>query len=156
MANLPDSAGNRQSDGETQRLEGIDRSVTVPVIAEQLDIAIVQHDTGVVRVRKVVHQADQTIDVGGTRTVVETRRVPVGRAVDSTQQPYHRDDHVLVVPVYEERLVRQIFLVEEVHVTTFREAFTQEATVALRREAAVVERFDTATQQWVTESGAAA
>lgn len=122
------------------------------MIAERFDVNTVREETGIVRVRKHVHHDTHAVSTPGYRDVVETRRVPVGRAVEATQAPHERDG-VLVIPVYEERLVRQLFLVEELHVVQRREHDPQQQTVDLRREEVVVERFDPARQQWQAERG---
>ena len=56
-----------------------------------------------------------------------------------------------MIPVYEERLVRQLVLVEEIHVRRRRESFEHTVATSLRREEVIVERLDPATHEWVAE-----
>ncbi len=127
-----------------------DADVVIPLVAEQAEVRKVLEHTGSVRFRKVVHAEDQALPTTGYREVVETVRVPMNRQVEASTPP-HRRDGVYVIPVYEERLVRQLFLIEEIHVTQRREQVSGGESVSLRREEVVVERLDPDTQQWVAD-----
>lgn len=124
--------------------------IVIPVLAEQAQVHLQHEHTGTVRVRKVVHQVTQPVAAQGYREVVETTRVPVNQVVEAVEAPRTVDD-LLVIPVYEERLVRQLVLVEEIHVRRRREAFEQTVATSLRREEVIVERLDPATRQWVAD-----
>ena len=126
------------------------QSVVIPVLAEQVQVDTVREHTGTVRVRKLVHQASEPVSTEGYREVVETTRVPINRTVQTVQPPWQQGD-VLVIPVYEERLVRQLVLREELHVQRRREPCQDSASVPLRREEVIVERLDPQTRQWVPE-----
>lgn len=125
-------------------------SFMIPVLREQLDVRVARERTGTVRLRKVVHETAVPVGATGFRETVETKRVAVNQAVDSTRAPWQQGD-TLVIPVYEERLVSQLFLLEEIHLTRRREAFDASATASLRREEVLVERLDPATGQWVCQ-----
>lgn len=125
-------------------------AVVIPVLAEQVQVDTVREHTGTVRVRKLVHQASEPVSTEGYREVVETTRVPINRTVQAVQPPWQQGD-VLVIPVYEERLVRQLVLREELHVQRRREPCQDSASVPLRREEVIVERLDPQTRQWVPE-----
>ena len=122
--------------------------IVIPVLAEQAQVHLQREHTGTVRVRKVVHQATEPVAAQGYREVVETTRVPVNQVVEAAEAPRTLDD-LLVIPVYEERLVRQLVLVEEVHVRRRRESFEHTVATSLRREEVIVERLDPATGQWL-------
>jgi len=124
--------------------------LVIPVLAEQAQVHLQREHTGTVRVRKVVHQVTEPVAAQGYREVVETTRVPVNQVVEAAEAPKTVGD-LLVIPVYEERLVRQLVLVEEIHVRRRREAFEHTVATSLRREEAIVERLDAASQQWVAE-----
>ncbi|MDB5884589.1 MAG: hypothetical protein JWR74_760 [Polaromonas sp.] len=124
--------------------------LVIPVLVEEAQVDILREHTGTVRVRKVVHQQNGPAALEGFREVVETTRVPVNQVVDAVQVPRSLDD-VLVIPVYEERLVRQLVLVEEIHVRRRRESLQPAEPTSLRREEVIVERLDPATRQWVAE-----
>lgn len=125
-----------------------DGRLVIPVLAEQAQVNVQREHTGTVRVRKVVHQVTEPVATQGYREVVETTRVPVNQVVEAVEAPRSLDD-LLVIPVYEERLVTQLVLVEEIHVRRRRETFEHTVATALRREEVIVERLDLATQQWV-------
>lgn len=130
--------------------EAAGQPLVIPVISEQLQVGTAREHTGIVRVRKVVHQVSQPLQAEGYREVVETVRVPVNQVVQAAREPW-RQGEVLVVPVCEERLVRQLVLVEEIHVRRRREPCRDSASASLRREQAIVERLDPQTRQWLPE-----
>ena len=126
---------------------------TVPVTEEQLEIGRRVVDTGrTLRLRKRVEEVPGTVHEPLAREVVEARRVPVGRVLQGPVGIRHEGD-VTIVPVVEERLVmrKELFLVEEIHLTRRREVRDADEQVTLRRESVVIERFDPATQQWLSE-----
>jgi len=124
--------------------------LVIPVLVEDAQVDILRERTGTVRVRKVVHEQTGPVVQEGFREVVETTRVAVNQVVDAVEAPKNSGD-LLVIPVYEERLVRQLVLVEEIHVRRRREALENTLSVSLRREEVIVERLDPATRQWVLE-----
>lgn len=123
---------------------------TIPVLAEQVQVQVEREQTGTVRLRKLVHEDSTPVSTEGFREFVETTRVPVNRVVEAAESSKIVGD-LLVIPVYEERVFKQLVLVEEIHVRRRREAFESTASVALRREEVVVERLDSATGQWVAD-----
>ena len=124
--------------------------ITIPVLAEKAQIEVHREHTGTVRVRKLVHQETMPVSSEGFRELVETTRVPVNQVVEAAESSRTLGD-LLVIPVYEERFVRQLVLVEEIHVRRRRQSFEQTTSVALRREELVVERLNPATGQWVAD-----
>lgn len=127
-----------------------DQRTVIPVLAEQAQVHLQREHTGTVRVRKVVHQVTEPVVAMGYREVVETTRVPVNQVVE-TAQTSRTLGELLVIPVYEERLVRQLVLVEEIHVRRRREPFEHTVATSLRREEVIVERLDPVTRQWVAD-----
>lgn len=114
----------------------------VPVIAEQLDVGRKVTETGVVRLRKLVHERHELVDQAVTRETVSVERVPVNRVVDGPVAVRQEGD-TTIVPVMEEVLVveRRLVLKEEVHIVRRRVTEPAEAQrVTLRREEIVVER----------------
>lgn len=136
----PGAAGSAQAGGQ----------LVIPVLSEQAQVQVQREHTGTVRVRKVVHEVTEPVSAKGYREVVETTRVPVNQVVESVEAPRTVDD-LLVIPVYEERLVRQLVLVEEIHVRRRREPFEHTVATSLRREEVIVERLDPLTRQWVAD-----
>jgi stress response protein YsnF len=136
-------AGTPERAGQGER-------VVIPVLAEQAQVHLQREHTGTVRVRKVVHQVTEPVAAEGFREVVETTRVPVNQVVEAVEASRTLGD-LLVIPVYEERFVKQLVLVEEIHVRRRREAFEHTVATSLRREEVIVERLDPATGQWVAD-----
>ena len=128
-----------------------DPDLIIPVLREQAQVDRVREHTGKVRVRKIVHEASEPVSAQGWREVVETTRVPVNQVVQQAQASRELGEF-LVIPVYEERLVRQLVLVEELHVRLRREPFEHTAAATLRREEVIVERLDPASGQWLREA----
>ena len=126
-----------------------DNKIVIPVIREEAQVHTVLEHIGTVRVRKAVHETTPTIGAG-YREVVEAVRVAVNQVVPAVKAPWYQGD-VLVIPVYEEQLVKQLVLLEEIHITRRREAAGDGATAlpVLRREEVIVERLDPETGQWV-------
>jgi stress response protein YsnF len=126
--------------------------LTIPVVHEQVEISTVREHAGTVRIRKVVRDVDESVPTTGYRERVEIQRKPANRRVESAE-PARQEADVLIVSVYEERVVKQLFLTEEIHVTRHREAVQGNELVKLKREEVLVERFDPVTEQWVTDPG---
>lgn len=123
---------------------------TIPVVQEELALGTVREQTGTVRVRKLSHARQETVPLRHDTEQLEIERRPINRVVEATEAVRHEAD-VMVVPVYEERLVKQLVLLEEIHITRRRHAVEGKEVVSLRREEVIVERFDAATQQWLTD-----
>lgn len=127
----------------------LDKELTIPVLSESIEVEKILEHTGTVRVRKIVHLERQPSGADGFREVVETTLKLINRPALEVQIP-HEHGGVLIIPVYEERLVKQLFLREELHVTRRRETVVSDE-VDLRHEEVVVERLDPATHQWVAD-----
>lgn len=114
----------------------------VPVVVEELSVGTRVVDTGVVRLRKVVHEREEVVDAPLLRETVHVERVPVNRFVDGPVGP-REEDGVTIIPVLEEVLVveKRLVLREEIRVTRRREPMpSAPQRVTLRREEVVVER----------------
>ncbi len=122
----------------------------LPIVEETLEIRREREVTGVVRVRKEVHHDSVPVSATRLRETLHAERVRMNRPVDGMEPPRETDD-ALVIPVYEERWVRQLFLVEELHVRRQRESVEESGSADLRREEVVVERLDPETQTWVRQ-----
>ena len=144
MPSAPDvqlSQGNTSSSGETRVLS---------VVEEQLDIRKIAVETGAVRVRKIVHEESRTVDMSLMQEEVSIMRVPVNKVVEDKFQSRQEGD-TLVIPIFKEIVTRHLVLVEEVRITTHRNPETSTQEVTLKREEAVVERYDAASGNWKPE-----
>jgi uncharacterized protein (TIGR02271 family) len=121
-------------------------AVVIPVMAERLEVGRQVSETGVVRVRKLVHEREETVDRSVTRETVRVERVPINRVVEGPIEARQEGD-TLIIPVLEEVLVveRRLVLKEEVRIVRQRVTEPAQAErVTLRREEIVVERDDLA------------
>ncbi|HZN03360.1 MAG TPA: DUF2382 domain-containing protein [Candidatus Polarisedimenticolia bacterium] len=123
---------------------------TVPLLEERLAVERRVVETGRVRVRLSTATKDAMVRETLRGERVEVDRVPVGREV--TEAPVVREEEngtVLVVPVLEEVLVveRRLVLKEELRIRRVSTTEIIEQTVALRQQAATVERLLTAVPQ---------
>lgn len=116
---------------------------SLPLIEEQLSVSRERVSAGAVRVRVEEHRHDVPVALSAFSDAVQVERVPVEREVERVEPP-RQDGDVLVVPVYEERIVvqRQLVLKEEWHIRRERRQQQWTETVALRRDEARIERRD--------------
>jgi stress response protein YsnF len=117
----------------------------VPLLEERVQIEKVAVETDHVRVRTIVEKRTDIIDEVLKTGWLDVSHVRLDREVSELPEPRQEGD-TLIVSIVEERLVKRLFLVEEVHVT--RSSNTESVTmpVSLRRMRAVVEQ-DGADQQ---------
>lgn len=150
MKTDPIAVVGAHSDSPPSLGTGEEQSKVLPILVEVAEVTKVQEDIGTVRVGKTSRSDESLVQTIDTLEVVDTKRVPVGLKVDETVAAHYRGE-IWVVPIYEERFVKQLFLVEEVHISKRVESFPREKKLSLRREELVIERFDPVTQQWVID-----
>jgi stress response protein YsnF len=117
-----------------------DPELVIPVVEEQVRVAVRQRTTGRVRVSTKLHTRTEHVEQDLLHREVQVERVPVNRVVDSVPD-LRREGDVTIIPVVEEVIVKQLILREEIRITEVRrtERFTDD--VLLRRTEAVVERL---------------
>ena len=145
--NTPPGAATQQEQGDTLA-SGETRVLSV--LEEQLDIRKVAVETGAVRVRKIVHEENRTVDLSLTQEEVSITRVPVNKVVEDKFHSRQEGD-TLVVPIFKEVVTVHLVLVEEIRITTRRSPENSTQQVTLKREEAVVERYDAASGSWKPE-----
>ena len=120
---------------------------SVQLVAETLSVDKRVVETGRVRVRTIVDEEPVVVTETLSGNYVTVDRVPIDRVV-STVPPTRTEGDVTIVSVVEERLrvVRELVLVEEVHMRDVRTSEPFEQTVSRRVMRAVVER-DTTQQE---------
>ncbi|MBA3534075.1 MAG: YsnF/AvaK domain-containing protein [Ardenticatenales bacterium] len=128
--------------GELER-RGESETLVIPVIEEFLKIQKRQVETGRVRIRKVVQEREETVNVPLLREEVSVERVPVNRYVDGPLDVRYEGD-IMIVPVVEEVLVveKRLVLKEELHISKRQVQTEVPQTVILRSEEAFVERLE--------------
>jgi len=120
------------------------QSTVIPILEEEVHIGKHQVETGKVRVKKVVQEKQEWVDVPLMREAIEIKRVPINRPVDSPVA-VRKERETIIVSLLEEVLVvqKQLVLKEEIHITTQRSEHHQPQQVTLRREEVLVEPVET-------------
>lgn len=120
--------------------DGTNQTIVIPLIEEELLIKNRQVETGKVRIKKIVQEKQELVDVPLVSEEIEVKRVPINRPVDSPVAVRTEGD-TLIISLLEEVFVvqKQLLLKEEVHITTKRSERHQLEQVTLRREEVIVE-----------------
>jgi uncharacterized protein (TIGR02271 family) len=110
-------------------------TLVVPVIDETLTVHTRQRETGLVQIRKTIHERIETVDPLLYAEEVEVERVAVNRFVDAPMPVRHEED-TTIIPLLEEVLVveKRLLLREEVRITKARREVHNPQTVKLREE----------------------
>jgi uncharacterized protein (TIGR02271 family) len=117
--------------------------LVLPVIEETLTVDTRAVETGRVRVRKVVTEREELVDLPLRREEVIIRRVPINRVVEEPL-PVRYEGDTMIISLLEEVLVvdTRLLLTEEVHITTRRTETHTPERVTLRHEDVTIERVD--------------
>jgi stress response protein YsnF len=115
----------------------------VPLVEEELVVETRSHPTGSVRVETRTLAREVEVDEVLGHETLETRRVPIGRYVD-TAAAIRVEGDTTIIPVHEEVLVieRRLLLKEEVHVTRHEEKRRDRRRVSIRHQVADVARHE--------------
>lgn len=134
---------NGASTGEAEHASSSDRPIVLPLLEETLAVSKRRVVTGKVRISTRTVRTDETAEIALERSLVDVTRVPVGRVVEAMPEVRVEGD-TTIMPVVEERLVlvKQLVLVEEVHVRRRVVQGLSSQPVSLRKQHVVVERFD--------------
>ena len=130
-------------------MEPTSEAVTASAICEKLSVEKRLVETGVVRVRKLVHEDRVTVVTPLTEEIAQIERIKIDTVVTGPVPVRHEGD-VTIIPVVEERLVTytELVLVEEIHITRRRIEQSASQEVTIRREEVVVERLDVSSGEW--------
>ena len=113
--------------------------VRVPLVEERVQIEKVEVETDRVRVRTIVDEHSETVEQVLQTGRLDVRHIPLDQEVAEAPAP-RQDGDTLIVSIVEERLVKRLFLIEEVHITQSSHAEAVSVPVSLRRMRAVVEQ----------------
>ena len=116
-----------------------DDSIALPVIEEQLELHTEAQEVGAVRVRVASSTRVETIDTPLIRHGVIIERIERNEPVSEVRAPWHEGD-VLVVPLYQERLVKQLVLTEEVRMKPSTDVQRERTSVELTSQTPIIER----------------
>jgi stress response protein YsnF len=114
-------------------------AASIPVVEEELKVDRREVQTGRVRVRTVPEEHTVVASERLVRTDVAIEHVPIDEEIGAVPE-VREDGETVVIPVVEERLVKRLFLGEEVRLT--RRASTEqfEQPVQLRAQRVAIER----------------
>lgn len=122
-------------------LENLQSTFVIPVIEEHLEVSKELVATGLVRVRKIVHEREVAISEPLATETLHLERVPMNVIVESAPG-VRTEGEVTIIPVVEEVLVttKHLRLVEEVRITKVQSSAVHHENVILRSEEISVER----------------
>ena len=117
------------------------RALVVPVVVEELEVQKRVVETGKVRITKVVHERETTVDEPLWHDTVAITRVPIQRVVEGPV-PVREENGTTIISVVEEVLVvaKRWMLREEIHIRQQRIETHQPQRITLRSEDVQVER----------------
>jgi len=118
--------------------------LVIPVVDEELQVQKQVRQSGVVEIRKTVHERTEIVDQPLQSEEVEVNRVPINRIVEGPVQIRH-EGNTMIIPLLEEVLVveKRLMLREEVHIKKLRREVHEPQEVLLREERVdVVRRAD--------------
>ena len=125
-----------------------DEPLVVPVAVEELEVQKRVVETGTVRITKVVHERETTVDEPLVRENVAISRVPMQRVVEGPI-PMREEQGTTIISVVEEVLVveKRWMLREEIHIRKQRTETHQPQPITLRSEEVQVERVPHAAEE---------
>jgi uncharacterized protein (TIGR02271 family) len=107
----------------------------VPVTEEAVTVQTRQRQSGVVEIRKSVHERTEVVDQPLQAEEVEVERVAINRIVEAPV-PVRQEGDTTIIPLLEEVLVveKRLLLREEVHIKKLRKVVHEAQEVLLREE----------------------
>jgi stress response protein YsnF len=114
---------------------------TLKVVEERLEVHRETEEVGAVRVRIKSSRRSEIIDEPTVRRGLHVERVARNSPAARREAPWY-DGDVMVVPVYEEVLVKQLMLKEEVRLAQTTDIDSRPLAVELLQEFPVFERLD--------------
>lgn len=116
---------------------------SIKIINEELEIGKRIVADGTVRLSVRSDFVDEVAEYTLDQTVIEIDRVPIDQPVEFAP-PVRTQGDVTIIPVVQERLVmvKQLVLVEEIHVHKRRQTESVREPVQLRKQSVTVERVE--------------
>ncbi len=112
----------------------------VPVIQEEVKVGKRPKRSGVLRVRKRVHDREELVEQPLLKEEAVVTRVPVNRYLE-TPAEIREEDGVIIVPLMEEVAVveKRLLLKEEIRIQRRKMEVREHQKIVLRSEEAVIE-----------------
>jgi stress response protein YsnF len=116
-----------------------ERTEALPVVEERIRVGKRKIETGRVRITTRQRQKSQAVREQLLHEDVEVERVSVNRFAETAPE-MRKEGDILVIPVFEEVLVKRIFVREELRVSRKRNISQVDDVVRLRSQEVVVDR----------------
>ena len=118
-----------------------DAVLRVPIIEEAITVAKTMIQTDAVRVITSVEEREVVVEDVLAREALSVQRYPMERQVDAAPPP-REDGKTTIISIVEERaiLVKQLFVIEEVHVTREQTQEPVAIPITMRSTRASIER----------------
>ena len=115
----------------------------IPVLAEELAVTKRKVQTGGVRVRKLLQEREELVDISLVKEHVDVSHVMIDREVDAPP-PVRREGDTTIIPIIEEVLIveKRLRLKEEIHITRHTRTERHQERVTLRHEEAQIEELN--------------
>jgi uncharacterized protein (TIGR02271 family) len=120
----------------------------IPVIQEKVVVDKRIVETGVTRIKKEIHEHEETVDLPLIKDEVQVERVLVDQFVEELPEVRYVGE-TLIVPIMEEVLVveKRLLLKEELHITKVAKTHHDPKKVTLRSEEVRIEHEDKTEQK---------
>jgi uncharacterized protein (TIGR02271 family) len=134
---------NESKNVKTEEISTEETPRVIPVIQEKLVVDKQIIETGVTRIKKEIHEHEETVDLPLIKDEVQIERVLVDQFVEELPEVRHVGE-TLIVPVMEEVLVveKRLLLKEELHITKVAKTHHDPRKVTLRSEEVRIEHED--------------
>lgn len=117
-----------------------DKTLTIPIIEEQLIIDKEVKETGKLHIAKHITEETGTVTVPLMHEEHSIEHVPVNAFVD--ELPVVRQEgETMIIPVLKEVMVKRMLLVEEIRITKHTVQTNEPQQVTLRKENVTIERL---------------
>jgi len=132
---------NRAATGIESNAASDTDSVVVPIVEERLSVQKQLRETGVVEIRKTVHEHTETVNPALASQEVEIERIPINRVVEQPI-PIRYEGDTMIISLLEEVFVveKRLVLREEVHVKQLHKEVFDPQEVLLREERVEITR----------------
>lgn len=120
-----------------------EREGVIPIVREELDVSKRTIETGTVRVKKLIREREEVVDIPLLREEVQVERVPINRFIEGPVEA-RQEGETWILPLVEEVLVveKRLMLKEELRVTRRQVEEHRPQRVTLRSEEAEIERTE--------------
>ena len=132
--------------GERLEEEALAEEMTIPVIEERIVVGRREVVTDRILLQKTIHAREDVVEIPLISRSFEVLRFPSEKVVDAAP-PVRVDGDTTIYSIIEERLVKQIVVIEEIHVTLRQKQVVESRVVTLKREEVSVEHVEASSEK---------